>query len=160
MKQMDSMFTSLFMLSTNAVSENILRFSKQNLNLLLMFMFVFSLKTFSNFKNVYVILLLATAVVSSSVRPYGAHQAPLSMGFSREEYWSGLPCLPPGYRPHPRIEPRSPALSESPGKPKNTGVGSLFLLQGIFPTQELNWCLLNCRQCFTSLSYQGSLCNA
>ena len=57
MKQMDSMFTSLFMLSTNAVSENILRFSKQNLNLLLMFMFVFSLKTFSNFKNVYVILV-------------------------------------------------------------------------------------------------------
>ena len=54
---MDSMFTSLFMLSTNAVSENILRFSKQNLNLLLMFMFVFSLKTFSNFKNVYVILV-------------------------------------------------------------------------------------------------------
>ena len=42
------------------------------------------------------------------------------------------------------IEPRSPTLqadslpAESQGKPKNTGVGSLSLLQGIFPTQELN----------------------
>ena len=38
-----------------------------------------------------------------------AHQAPLSMGFSRQEYWSGLPCPPPGDLPHPGIEPRSPA---------------------------------------------------
>ena len=44
--------------------------------------------------------------------------------------------------PNPAIEPRSPALqadslpSEPPGKPKNTGVGSLSLLQGIFPTHE------------------------
>ena len=30
-----------------------------------------------------------------------AHQAPLSMGFSRQEYWSGFPCHPPGYLPHP-----------------------------------------------------------
>ena len=37
-----------------------------------------------------------------------AHQAPLSMGFSRQEYWSGLPCPPPGDLPHPRIEPGSP----------------------------------------------------
>ena len=37
------------------------------------------------------------------------HQVSLSMGFSRQEYWSGLPCPPPGYRPHPRIEPVSPA---------------------------------------------------
>ena len=47
-----------------------------------------------------------------------------------------------------RIEPRSPSLkadsvlSEPPGKPKNTGVGSLSLLQGNFPNQELNWGLL------------------
>ena len=39
-----------------------------------------------------------------------AHQAPLSMGFSRQEYWSGLPCLHPGDLPNPGIEPRSPAL--------------------------------------------------
>ena len=36
-----------------------------------------------------------------------ARQAPLSMGFSRQEYWSGLPCLPPGDLPDPGIEPRS-----------------------------------------------------
>ena len=36
-----------------------------------------------------------------------AHQAPLSMGFSRQEYWSGLPCSPPGDLPDPGIEPGS-----------------------------------------------------
>ena len=39
-----------------------------------------------------------------------ARQAPLSMGFSRPEYWSGLPFPPPGVLPDPGIEPRSPAL--------------------------------------------------
>ena len=38
-----------------------------------------------------------------------AHQAPLSMGFSRQEYWSGLPCPPPGDLPDPGIKPISPA---------------------------------------------------
>ena len=38
-----------------------------------------------------------------------AHQAPLSMGFSRQEYWSGLPRPPPGDLPHPGIELESPA---------------------------------------------------
>ena len=33
-----------------------------------------------------------------------SHQAPLSMGFSRQEYWSELPCSPPGDLPHPDIE--------------------------------------------------------
>ena len=52
-----------------------------------------------------------------------ARQAPLSLGFSRQEYWSGLPCPPPGDLPNPGIEPRSPALqvdslpTELPGKP-------------------------------------------
>ena len=35
-------------------------------------------------------------------------QAPLYMGFSRQEYWNGLPCLPPGDLLHPGIEPVSP----------------------------------------------------
>ena len=39
-----------------------------------------------------------------------ACQASLSIGFSRQEYWSGLPFPAPGDLPHPRIEPRSPAL--------------------------------------------------
>ena len=48
-------------------------------------------------------------------------------------------------------------LAEPPEKPKNTGVGSLSLLQQIFPTQELNQGLLHCRQILYQLSYQGSL---
>ena len=52
-----------------------------------------------------------------------AHQAPPSMGFSRQEYWTGLPFPSPGDLPDPGIEPGSPALeangltSEPPGKP-------------------------------------------
>ena len=52
-----------------------------------------------------------------------AHQAPPSMGFSGQEYWSGLPFPSPGDLPDPGIEPRSPSLqadaltSEPPGKP-------------------------------------------
>ena len=52
-----------------------------------------------------------------------AHQTPLSMGFSRQEYWSGLPFPSPGDLPDPGIEPRSPTLqadaltSVPPGKP-------------------------------------------
>ena len=51
-----------------------------------------------------------------------ARQAPLSMGFSRQEYWSGLPCPPPGGLPHPGMEPRSPALQadSSPSEPPAT----------------------------------------
>ena len=80
------------------------------------------------------------------------------MGVLRQEYWSGSPCPPPRDLPNPAIELRSPtlqadsSLSESPGKPKNTGVGNLSLLQGIFPTQELNWSLLHCRQILYHLS--------
>ena len=81
-----------------------------------------------------------------------AHQAPLSTRFFRQEYWSGLPCPPPGDLPDSGIEPGSPALhsllSEPPGKPKNTGMSSLSLLQGIFPTQEWNWGLLHFREIF------------
>ena len=89
-----------------------------------------------------------------------ACQAPVE--FSRQEYWSGLPCPPPGDLPHPRIEPKSPALranslpSEPPGKPKNTGVGSLSFLQRIFPTQESNQGLLHFRWIPYQLSHRGS----
>ena len=120
-----------------------------------------------------------------------AHQASLSMGFSRQEYWSVLSCSPPGDLPQPGIKPvslTSPALaskflttratSEVPeiwmkwkkvtqtcrkwtescsvvsnslllhgyspwnSLGQNTGAGSLSLLQGIFPTQGWNPCLL------------------
>ena len=39
-----------------------------------------------------------------------AHQVPLSLGFSRQEYWSGLPCALPGDLPDPGVKPRSPTL--------------------------------------------------
>ena len=44
-----------------------------------------------------------------------ALQAPLSVGFSRQEYWSGLPYPPPGDLPHPGIEPLSPSVSCTAG---------------------------------------------
>ena len=55
-----------------------------------------------------------------------AHQAPLSVGFSRQEYWSGLPFPPPGDLPDPQIKTASPVstalagvffTTEPPGKP-------------------------------------------
>ena len=53
--------------------------------------------------------LLSTSILSDSVTPWTvAHWAPLSVGFSRQEYWSGLPCPPPGDLPGPWIEPTSP----------------------------------------------------
>ena len=67
---------------------------------------------------------------------------PKSIEFSRPEYWNGQPFPSPGDLPNPGIEPRSPTLQEDSlpakpqGKPKNAGVGSLSLLQWIFPTQE------------------------
>ena len=70
------------------------------------------------------------AVVVSRIQLFAtprtvARQAPLSMGFSREEYWSGLPFPSPGDLPDPGIKPRSPALqadaltSEPPGQPSS-----------------------------------------
>ena len=62
--------------------------------------------------------------MSDSLRPHGLQpEAPLSMGFSRQEYWSGLLFLSPGDLPNPEIEPGDTALqvdsllSEPPGKP-------------------------------------------
>ena len=57
-----------------------------------------------------------------------ALQAPLAMGFSRQEYWSGLPCPPPGDLPNSWIKLRSPSLqadsllSEPPGKHINNDI--------------------------------------
>ena len=79
------------------------------------------------------------------------------MEFSRPVYW---PFPSPEELLDPRIEPRSPAWradslpAEPQWKPNNTGVGSLSLLQRIFPTQELTWGLLHCRQILYQLSYE------
>ena len=62
-----------------------------------------------------------------------AHQAPLSMGFLRQEYWSGLPFPFPGDLSKPGIEPTSPALAggflttEPAGKPLSMGKSLKFL---------------------------------
>ena len=72
---------------------------------------------------------------------------------------TGVGCMPSSWG---SSQPRSPALqadslpSEPPGKPKNTGVRSLSLLQGIFPTQESNWGFPHCKQILYQLTYQES----
>ena len=91
---------------------------------------------FSFKEHTYLLAMLATLMVQHQVKetkslsqvrvfvtPWtAAHQAPLSMGFSRQEYWGGVPFPSPGDFPNPGIEPGSPALqadsllSEPPGK--------------------------------------------
>ena len=68
------------------------------------------------------------------------YQAPLSTGFSRQEYWTGLPCPPPGDLPNPGIESRSPALQadsllpEPAGKPEKTSLAVNTVIAWILPT--------------------------
>ena len=99
-----------------------------------------------------------------------AHQAPPSLGFSRQEHWSGLPFPSPMHESEERKWSRSVVSYSSrphglqptrllhpwnfPGK--STGVGCHFLLQEIFPTQESNLGLPHCRQMLYHLSHQGS----
>ena len=72
-----------------------------------------------------------------------AHQVPLSMGFPRQEYWSGLPFPSPGDFPNPGIDPRSPALwteplpSEPPGNPALSCMKNLSVLQENMLTASL-----------------------
>ena len=81
-----------------------------------------------------------------------ARQAALSVGFSRQEYWSGLPFPSPGHLPNSGIEPRSPALqadaltSEPPGtRPYLTGASQLALTSLVaqtvkcLPTMRETW---------------------
>ena len=103
-------------------------------------------------------------ILNSFVTPWTvAHQAPLSMGFPRQEYWNGLPFPFPGDLLNPGIEVRSPTLwadslpLDPPEKSKNAGVGSLSPLQGIFLTQESNWSLLHCRWILYQLNCPGRL---
>ena len=69
----------------------------------------------------------------------GAHQAPLSMGFSSQEHWSELPFPTPGDLPDPGIEPESPAspalaggffTTEPPGKPSCYACSLLIIASG------------------------------
>ena len=72
------------------------------------------------------------SVMSNSVTPWtAAHQAPLSMRFSRQEYWSGLPCPPPENLLDPGIEPAFPVSPALPGRFLTTSahLGSPTLVQ-------------------------------
>ena len=97
-----------------------------------------------------------------------AHQAPLSMEFSRQEYWSGLPFSSPGGLTNPGIDPRSPVLPwKSEWQPtlvflpgESHGQGSLV---GYSPwgrkesnmTEQLTLTLLHCRQILNCRSHRG-----
>ena len=71
------------------------------------------------------------SVVSDSVTPWTvAHQASPSMGFSRQEYWSGLPVHSPGDIPDPGIEPRSPTLQADALTSEPTGSHSSWQIDG------------------------------
>ena len=101
------------------------------------------------------------SVVSDSLSPHGQCSPWNSPG---QNTGVGIPLFPsPEGLPSPGIKPGSPTLqadsspAEPPGKPKSTGVGSLSLLQGIFPTQESNWGLLHFRQILYQLSHRGTV---
>ena len=85
-----------------------------------------------------------------------ASQPPLSIGFPRQEYWSGLPFPSPGNHPDPGIEPTSPVLAgaffptEPPGKPCLHMASvvtahrlSCYTAYGIFQNQGFNGCPLH-----------------
>ena len=75
-----------------------------------------------------------------------AHQAPLSRGFSRQEYWSGLPCPPPGDLPHPRTEPESPALAGRFFTTSATWEAYISWCQGLFQLLLLSLSFLTVSQ--------------
>ena len=84
------------------------------------------------------------------------HQAPLSMGFPRQEYWSGLPFLCPRNHPDPRIKPMSPALAgeffiaEPWGKP--------FLNSYIFV--QITSLKFPCPNCSSALIHLANSCSS
>ena len=78
---------------------------------------------------VLVCVCVSLSVVFDSAMPWVAHQGPLSMGFFRQEYWSGLPSPPPGDLPNPGIEPRFPAMKADslPSEPPGNEIGGNLL---------------------------------
>ena len=105
-------------------------------------------------------LVQSVCRVQLFVTPWtAARQAPLSVGFSRQEYWSGLPCLPPGDLPNPGVKPGFSHIAGRFFTMWTTREAPRILdwvasLQGIFPTQGSNLGLLHCRQILYCLSHQ------
>ena len=92
-----------------------------------------------------------------------AHQAPLSMEIlqARILEWIAMPSSRGSSHPRDQTQVSCTAgrfftIWVTKGKPKNTGVGRISLLHGIFPTQELKRDLVHCRRILYQLSYQGS----
>ena len=77
--------------------------------------------------------VLSRSVVSDSLRPHGLQPTRLlcPCGFSRQEYWSGLPCPPPGDLPKLGITPRSPTLQAYSMSSKS--LLKCYLIRGAFP---------------------------
>ena len=96
-----------------------------------------------------------------------AHPAPLSMDFPRQEYWSGLPCPPPGDLPDPGIQPASPALAgrffttEPPGKPSKILIPILKLNMSLQimsrESKEKLFCTINNKNTFQSMMFYQRL---
>ena len=120
---------------------------------------------YHNVSMTLALCVLNCSVMSDSLRPHGLycsrHHYP--WGFilqARILEWIAMPSS--RGLPNPETESRSPTLqvdslpSEASRKPKNTGMGSLSLFQGIFPTQESNQGLLHCRWILYQLSHKGS----
>ena len=80
-----------------------------------------------------VVVLVAKLCLTLAIPWTVDHQAPLSMGFPGQKYWSGLPFPSPRDLPQPGIKPKSPVLqadsllSEPPEKPKNTPGSSVMI---------------------------------
>ena len=92
-----------------------------------------------------------------------ACQASLSMGFSRQEYWSGLPCPSPGDLFHPGIKPGSPALQadslppEPPGKPSRcSNIQEKSNVEESCPCKKVEKCLPGQKR-YSSFKYTGEL---
>ena len=89
--------------------------------------FFFNVCVLSRFSHVQLFLTLWTV----------AHQASLSLGFSRQEYWSGLPCPPPGDFPDPGIKPYS-LMSPSLAGEFFTTSATWEALKQTYPSNDLN----------------------
>ena len=91
------------------------------------------MKVFPLVNNVCVSRVVSDSITHCDPTDYIAHQAPLSMDFSRQEYWSGLSIPSPENFPDPGIEPGSPALqadsllSELPRKPHKYTCTCIYL---------------------------------
>ena len=110
-------------------------------------------ETLTNHVCVCVLVVKCVSVVTDLpwlfVTPWTvAHQAPLSMGFSRQEHWSELLCLPPGDLPHPRIEPMSLKSSILAGRFFTTSAACVcrqscqksgLWIPGLFIDKRLHW---------------------